>query len=73
PPGPLAESNRRIAWSLPDLLADARQRLKRPPHEPEPLRLKGDRVFLARHPLGPDAGIAFVFPGVGNHFAGMGR
>ncbi|SIO57153.1 PfaB family protein [Singulisphaera sp. GP187] len=72
-PGPLAESNRRIAWSLPDLLADARQRLQRDPHEPEPLRLKGDRVFLARHPLGPDAGIAFVFPGVGNHFAGMGR
>ncbi|WP_406694715.1 beta-ketoacyl synthase N-terminal-like domain-containing protein [Singulisphaera sp. Ch08] len=73
PPGSLTESTRRVAWSLPELLADARQRLKRDPHEPESLRLKGDRVFLSRRPLGPDAGIAFVFPGVGNHFAGMGR
>jgi len=33
----------------------------------------GDRVAFSPRPLGPDAGLAFVFPGMGNHFAGMGR
>ena len=32
-----------------------------------------DRVFYAPDPLGPQGRIAFVFPGSGNHFAGMGR
>ncbi|MEE4254072.1 MAG: beta-ketoacyl synthase N-terminal-like domain-containing protein [Desulfuromusa sp.] len=32
-----------------------------------------DRVFYSASPLGKDGKIAFVFPGSGNHFAGMGR
>ncbi|HVL11339.1 MAG TPA: hypothetical protein VM529_02155, partial [Gemmata sp.] len=32
-----------------------------------------DRVFFSPTPLGPDAKVAFVYPGSGNHFAGMGR
>ncbi len=32
-----------------------------------------DRVFYSPVPLGPKGKIAFVFPGSGNHFAGMGR
>ena len=32
-----------------------------------------DRVFYSPLPLGPKGKIAFVFPGSGNHFAGMGR
>ncbi len=32
-----------------------------------------DRVFYAPEPLGLQGRIAFVFPGSGNHFAGMGR
>jgi acyl transferase domain-containing protein/3-hydroxymyristoyl/3-hydroxydecanoyl-(acyl carrier protein) dehydratase len=35
-------------------------------------RLAGDRVFYSPQPLGAD-GVAFVFPGAGNAFAGMGR
>ena len=32
-----------------------------------------DRVFFAPRPLGPDTKVAFVFPGSGNQFDGMGR
>ena len=32
-----------------------------------------DRVFYAPQPLAGEGEIAFVFPGSGNHFAGMGR
>ncbi|MDB5311413.1 MAG: 3-hydroxyacyl-[acyl-carrier-protein] dehydratase FabA [Gemmataceae bacterium] len=32
-----------------------------------------DRVFFAPKPLGPKAKVAFVFPGSGNQFDGMGR
>ncbi len=33
----------------------------------------GDRVAYSPRPLGPGAGLALVFPGMGNHFAAMGR
>ncbi|NJD90017.1 MAG: acyltransferase domain-containing protein, partial [Geobacter sp.] len=36
---------------------------------PPPLR---DRLFFSPEPLGPQGKIAFIFPGSGNHFAGMG-
>ncbi|HKL24667.1 MAG TPA: beta-ketoacyl synthase N-terminal-like domain-containing protein [Desulfuromonadales bacterium] len=32
-----------------------------------------DRTFYAPRPLTPEGRIAFIFPGSGNHFAGMGR
>ncbi len=32
-----------------------------------------DRVFYAPSPLGTTGKVAFVFPGSGNHYAGMGR
>ena len=32
-----------------------------------------DRVFYSVVPMGPKGKIAFVYPGSGNHFAGMGR
>ena len=32
-----------------------------------------DRLFYAAQPLGVEGKIAFMFPGSGNHFAGMGR
>jgi len=35
--------------------------------------ISGDRVFYDPDPLGPDAQIAFVFPGAGNQYVGMGR
>ena len=35
--------------------------------------ITGDRLFYNPKPLGPSAPIAFVFPGAGNPFPGMGR
>ncbi len=32
-----------------------------------------ERIFYAAQPFGADAKVAFVFPGSGNHYAGMGR
>ncbi|MCK5912619.1 MAG: type I polyketide synthase, partial [Desulfuromusa sp.] len=32
-----------------------------------------DRLFYSPYPLGAEGKVAFVFPGSGNHFAGMGR
>ena len=69
---------RRLAASVvadlpPDLLeglATARRRILG--HEVgKPRGL--DRVAYSAGPLGPGSGLAFVFPGMGNHFAGMGR
>ncbi|MCM2265775.1 MAG: acyltransferase domain-containing protein, partial [Desulfuromonadales bacterium] len=39
------------------------------PEAPPALR---DRLFYSPRPLGPAGKIAFVFPGSGNHYAGMG-
>jgi PfaB family protein len=35
--------------------------------------IAADRVFFTPRPLGPSAKVAFVYPGSGNHFSGMGR
>ncbi|NUM34451.1 MAG: type I polyketide synthase [Candidatus Brocadiae bacterium] len=35
--------------------------------------LKAQGIYYTPSPLGPDAKIAFVFPGVGNQYPGMGR
>ena len=47
----------------------ARQRLQNGAAATAP----GDRVFFEPKPLGPSAELAFVFPGSGNHFPGMGQ
>ncbi|WP_435019720.1 beta-ketoacyl synthase N-terminal-like domain-containing protein [Tundrisphaera sp. TA3] len=52
-------------------IAEARERLQTGASEAK--ARPGDRWFLSDRPLGPDGGLAFVFPGMGNHFAGMGR
>ena len=39
----------------------------------EPNPRPGDRWSWSETPLGPTGQLAFVFPGMGNHFAGMGR
>lgn len=48
------------------------------PHDPmrfQPLSAlqRKERVFFDEKPLGPEAKVAFVFPGSGSHFPGMGR
>jgi acyl transferase domain-containing protein len=35
-------------------------------------RIREERLFYESRPLGPEGGLAFVFPGSGNHFPGMG-
>ncbi len=56
--------------SLRDGIATARRRASGEEH---PRIRPGDRVAFSPRPLGPGSGLAFVFPGMGNHFAGMGR
>ncbi|CAN5297000.1 hypothetical protein BH11PLA2_BH11PLA2_40630 [soil metagenome] len=48
-------------WPLPD------------PQRPEHRTSLKDRVFFNPYPLGRGGRLAFVFPGSGNQFAGMGR
>ena len=43
------------------------------PNAPELRSAFRDRVFYTPAPLGERGKVAFVFPGSGNHFAGMGR
>ena len=72
-----------VARSPEELLeqvAFARESLQTRPESPIPdpaspdLRpALRDRVFYAPDPLGPGGKVAFVFPGSGNHFPGMGR
>ncbi|MFA7534977.1 MAG: beta-ketoacyl synthase N-terminal-like domain-containing protein [Desulfuromonadales bacterium] len=65
---------------LTELLRQGEDWLRRHPEQrldghgggalPGPLR---DRLFYNPAPLAGQGGIAFIFPGSGNHFAGMGR
>ena len=67
-PGPARSSPRSSTRGEPPpqrLAAD------RPP-TPLPPRSLRDRLFYSPAPLGRDGKIAFVFPGSGNHFPGMG-
>jgi len=43
------------------------------PLPPDPRPALRDRVFYSPAPLGPKAKVAFVYPGSGNQFDGMGR
>ena len=56
--------------SLREGIATARRRVD---GRDESKARPGDRVAFSPRPLGPGSGLAFVFPGMGNHFAGMGR
>ncbi|MEE2669545.1 MAG: beta-ketoacyl synthase N-terminal-like domain-containing protein [Gemmatimonadota bacterium] len=39
----------------------------------DPAERSADRLFFSRDPLGPKGELAFVYPGSGNQYAGMGR
>jgi PfaB family protein len=71
-----------VASSIAELklqFAVLRDHLKKQPNKPLPGDLDrtngrdGESIFYAPAPLGRDGQIAFVYPGSGNHFAGMGR
>jgi acyl transferase domain-containing protein/3-hydroxymyristoyl/3-hydroxydecanoyl-(acyl carrier protein) dehydratase len=56
----------------------ARNSLARDPEQPLPAPGAADpafrdRIFYSPNPLGPNSEVAFVYPGSGNDFAGMGR
>jgi len=60
------------AGELRDLVRAARLRVgSADPARPKP-RADG-RVYHNPEPVGPGGRVALVFPGIGNHFAGMGR
>jgi len=61
---------------LSEQIAFAKDSLSANPGSPFPVTAKPtlrDRVFYSPQPLGMKGKIAFVFPGSGNHFDGMGR
>ncbi|MBA4189910.1 MAG: type I polyketide synthase [Planctomycetaceae bacterium] len=66
----------RTTDELTEQIAFAKDSLTANPGSPFPPTAKPalrDRVFYSPHPLGPKGKVAFVFPGSGNHFDGMGR
>jgi acyl transferase domain-containing protein/3-hydroxymyristoyl/3-hydroxydecanoyl-(acyl carrier protein) dehydratase len=66
----------RSTGELHEQVAFAREALAADPTAPFPATAKPalrDRVFYAPQPLGPKGKVAFVFPGSGNQFDGMGR
>ncbi len=80
---PLANTRTRavslVARSVTELIeqiAFANENLRVNPHTPLPITAKPalrDRVFYSPQPLGNQAKCAFVYPGSGNQFDGMGR
>jgi acyl transferase domain-containing protein/3-hydroxymyristoyl/3-hydroxydecanoyl-(acyl carrier protein) dehydratase len=54
------------------LIALGKETLQSDGDAPLPPPTLRDRLFFSPAPLGKDGRIAFVFPGSGNHFAGMG-
>lgn len=54
-------------------LHQIKQALKRLSSQPEQSLFGQHQTFYAAEPLGPDAKMAFVYPGSGNHYLGMGR
>ncbi|WP_321391508.1 beta-ketoacyl synthase N-terminal-like domain-containing protein [uncultured Desulfuromusa sp.] len=68
------------AENLLSQLTFARQSIEQNPHQSigveKDLILNPaarDRIFYSAKPVGVDGKVAFVFPGSGNHYAGMGR
>jgi acyl transferase domain-containing protein/3-hydroxymyristoyl/3-hydroxydecanoyl-(acyl carrier protein) dehydratase len=60
----------RTAVELENLSRAAADQLER---GEDPSERSVGRLFFARQPLGPGAGLAFVYPGSGSQFNGMGR
>jgi acyl transferase domain-containing protein/3-hydroxymyristoyl/3-hydroxydecanoyl-(acyl carrier protein) dehydratase len=66
----------RSAAELAEQIAFAAENLRANPDAAFPAKINRslrDRVFYSPKPLGPEAKVAFVFPGSGNQFDGMGR
>ncbi len=57
---------------LEALLTQGRLALENGGRIPDTIPALRDRLFYTPQPLGPAAKIAFVFPGSGSHYAGMG-
>lgn len=57
---------------LAALIALGRETLHNEGIIPDPTPALRDRLFYSPQPLGPTGKVAFVFPGSGNHYAGMG-
>ena len=70
--GFVARSLRELAEQTDYLVGHLRANPTFPP-PPDPRPAVRDRVFYAPSPLGPKAKVAFVYPGSGNQFDGMGR
>ena len=63
------ELREQLDWATRQLADSPRQAL---PSSTGPATFR-DRIFYSPEPLGPTGQIAFVYPGSGNDFAGMGR
>lgn len=66
----------RTSDELAEQITFARDNLRANPKSHLPASAKPalrDRVFFVPNPLGPEARVAFVYPGSGNQFDGMGR
>ena len=71
PSAPLAVAL--VARDLPQLASLASRAAEDLAAGTDPSQRGGARVWFAPEPLGPGGELAFVFPGSGSHFPGMGR
>ncbi len=62
-----------IARDIDELRALARSAADQLEREDDPSDRSAGRVFFSRDPLGPKGELAFVYPGSGSQYAGMGR
>lgn len=63
----------RNSEELSTLIVSGRSALKNGGIFPDSAPALRDRIFYSSAPLGADRNIAFVFPGSGNHYSGMGK
>lgn len=62
-----------IATSREALVADARRAVELVGAGERPSGREAERIFFNPEPLGPQGDVAFVYPGSGSHYRGMGR
>ncbi|WP_422924393.1 beta-ketoacyl synthase N-terminal-like domain-containing protein [Singulisphaera sp. PoT] len=70
---PILAAGRSVTDALFELTAEARQRLGTTDANRHARRRTDDRAFLTSGQFPPGSEVAFVFPGLGNQFSGMGR